>query len=188
MITFGVPTESTSAGTVGLKVTLPTDRPITSARTEPASGWTAKVVRGPLPPPVPVGEGGTVTQAVREIIWTAAPGVRIGPTEFAEFRVSAGPLPSTPGPLVMPATQTYDDGKVVAWTEPPGPPGSPEPEHPPPTVMVVPADSGATPTTNSDGAATWLGGAGLVLGAIGAVLGTVALLRTRRSGAGGPQN
>lgn len=42
------------------------------------------------------GDGEPVTKVVRSVTWTAAPGVRIGPGQFAEFRLSAGPLPSTP--------------------------------------------------------------------------------------------
>ena len=180
VITFRVPTESSTAGTVGLTVTMPTDKPVVSARTEPIPGWTAKVVKAPLAAPVTTPDGGRLTQAVRQITWTAAPGVRIGPTEFAEFRVSAGPLPSTPGPLVMPATQTYSDGKVVRWSDPPGPTGSPEPEHPAPTVQLVADEPAPDGAAGQDAWGRWLGVGGLVLGLIGAVCGTVALVRTRR--------
>lgn len=49
VIAFRVPTESDTAGTVRLQVTLPADRPITSARTEPMPGWTAQVDKATLP-------------------------------------------------------------------------------------------------------------------------------------------
>lgn len=195
VITFRVPTESDTAGTVRLEVTLPTDRPVTSMSTEPIPGWSAQVVKAPLPAPVSTGHGGTVTQAVRTVTWTAAPGTRIGPGQFAEFKVSAGPLPSTPGPLVMLAVQTYDDGSSVSWTEPPGPAGAPEPEHPAPVLEITSAEGGehgghagdeatetASSSSASDDSARWLGGAGLVVGALGIALGAVALARSGRRG------
>src|SRR3712207_2976090 len=51
-LTFRVPTESDTASTVGLRVELPTDTPLTSVRTKPVAGWSAVVERGPLPAPV----------------------------------------------------------------------------------------------------------------------------------------
>lgn len=195
VITFRVPTESDTAGTVKVEVSLPTDRPITSVSTEPVPGWTAQVVKAPLPAPVSTGHGGTVTEAVRTVTWTAAPGTRIAPEQFAEFKVSAGPLPTTPGPLVMPTVQSYDDGTSVSWSEPPAPAGAPEPEHPAPVIEVTPAVGGehgghggaeASPTAASsstaDDSARWLGGAGLVVGAIGVAVGAVALARSGRRG------
>lgn len=187
VITLRVPDESPTAGTVRLQVTLPTDRPITSVRTEPMPGWTAQVQEVPLPAPVPIGEGETATTAVSGVTWTADPGVRIAPGQFAQFRMSAGPLPDAPGQqLVMPATQTYDDGQVVAWADAPPAPGTAEPEHPAPVLTLV-ADTGdaaaGAPTSGaSDDTARWLGGAGLVLGAVGAALGLVAVLRRRPGG------
>lgn len=196
VITFRVPTESDTAGTVRVEVTLPADRPVTSASTEPMPGWTAQVTKAPLPAPVSTGHGGTVTEAVRTVTWTAAPGTRIGPDQFAEFKLSAGPLPSTPGPLVMPTLQTYDDGSSVAWSEPPAPAGAPEPERPAPVLEITPAEDGeragasggddatasAAGPEASDDSARWLGGVGLVLGALGAALGGIALVRSGRRG------
>ena len=39
VVTFRVPDESDTAGTVELEVRLPADHPITSVRTTPGSGW-----------------------------------------------------------------------------------------------------------------------------------------------------
>lgn len=180
VITFRVPNESSSAGTTRLDVTFPADKPISSVRTEPLPGWTARVEKVKLPTPVPAGEGRAVTEAVRSVSWTAQPGTRIGPTEFAQFRVSAGPLPPGPADLVLPAVQTYDNGRKVAWSEPPGPPGAPEPEHPAPTVHLTAADAQAGDPSSTDTTARWLGGAGLIVGLIGLGVGATAVLRGRR--------
>ena len=73
--------------------------------------------------------------------WTADPGTRIGPGEFADFPLSLGPLPEVDR-LVLPAVQTYDDGEVVAWDQPPAADGA-EPERPAPAVTLTPAGGAA---------------------------------------------
>ena len=66
VITFRVPDESDTAGTVKLEVALPTDHPITSVRTTPIPGWTAAVTKTTLNPPVQV-NGNAVTEATTVI-------------------------------------------------------------------------------------------------------------------------
>ena len=176
VVTFRVPTESDTAGTVALRVSLPPEHPITSVRTTPRPGWTATLTRAPLDPPVER-HGRTVTEAVTSVTWTADPGVRIGPGEYADFPLSLGPLPTGTDRLVLPAVQTYDDGEVVAWDQEPGPDGA-EPERPAPVVELV-AAPGATPA-GTDDTARWLGGAGLLVGALGVGVGGGAVLSNRR--------
>lgn len=199
VVAFRVPSELPNAGTVKLEVTLPTDHPIVSARTEPFPGWTAQVVKQPLPTPVER-NGAKITEAVRTVTWTAQPGTRIGPTEFAEFKVSLGRLPDDVDELVLPTVQTYDDNTVVRWDQP-TPPGGEEPEHPAPTLKLTePAGDGhghgshgqaaqvgghtghaAAAPSGTDKTARWLGGAGLLVGALGLGVGVGAVARTRRS-------
>ena len=205
-IAFRVPSESETANTVKLEVTLPSDHPIPSVRTTPMPGWTAVVTKAPLNPPVETDDG-KVTEAVHTITWTAQPGTKLTPTEFADFEVSLGALPDNTDSLVMPAVQTYDDGTVVNWDQTQAP-GAPEPEHPAPTLKLVDGEGGAHdmdmaghgmatsagPGDSSgasggsggvDNTARWLGGIGLVLGALGLGLGAGAVARTRRSGRSG---
>ena len=191
VVTMRVPNESETAGTVELEVSIPADHPITSVRTSPVPGWTATTTSAPLSPPLER-NGRTYTEAVATITWTAQPGVRIDPGEFTEFPISLGPLPTDTDALVLPATQTYDDGEVVAWTEPPNADGS-EPERPAPTVALAPAAgdgpaaAAGPPAGEVDTTARWLGGSGLLLGALGLGLGGGSLLRTRRAApAAGP--
>jgi uncharacterized protein YcnI len=184
-LTFRVPDESPTAGTVTLVVTLPQDHPLTSVSTTPVPGWTASVTQATLPSPVDVG-GATITKAPRTVTWTAERGTEIRPGEYQDFPISVGPLPP-PGRLVLPATQTYSDGTVVRWSEVQEAGGS-EPEHPAPSFTVTSADpdgmGGATsappssvPTT--DETSRWLGGAGLVAGLL--ALAGVATLLVRQS-------
>jgi periplasmic copper chaperone A len=183
VVTFRVPDESDTAGTVKLEVTLPTDHPITSVRTTPIPGWTATVTKATLNPPVQV-DGNAVAEAVRTVTWTAGAGTRINPGEFLDFPLSLGPLPTGVDQLAMPATQTYDNGEVVAWDQPST--DGAEPERPAPVVRLTPAsdatagDGGETPA--ADSTARWMAGAGLLVGALGVGLGAGAVLRNRRSG------
>ncbi len=205
-ITFRVPTEDVTAGTIKLEVKFPTDTPVSSMRTKPVAGWTATVNKVTLDKPVKQGDT-EIKEAVGSVVWTANPGVRIGPSEFGEFELSGGPMPAT-DKLVLPAVQTYDNGKVVSWIEPPSADGK-EPEHPAPVVQLAKADpkggdddmaapaangntqagnTGGTSGTaaassagNTDKTARWLGGIGLVVGALGLGVGAGATLRARRA-------
>jgi periplasmic copper chaperone A len=188
VVALRVPTESDTAGTVALQVTLPTDHPISSVRTTPRPGWTATMTKTALNPPVQV-DGRSVAEAVSTVTWRADPGTRIGPGEFVDFPLSLGPLPTGVDRLVLPAVQTYDDGEVVAWDEPPTADGS-EPEHPAPVITLTAPDAADALTAQAAAAGTdttarWLGGAGLLVGALGLGVGAGAVLRSRRtSGAG----
>jgi uncharacterized protein YcnI len=197
-ITFRVPNEDATAGTVKLEVKFPTDTPIASLSTKAVPGWTASVTRTKLTTPIKTDDA-EISEAVNVVTWTANPGVRIGPGEFAEFEVSGGPMPET-DTLVLPAVQTYDSGKVVSWIDKPA--AGTEPEHPAPTVALAKAPaktdnaanasgqinqpvSNAASTTNTgsgtDNTARWLGGIGLVVGALGVGFGAGAILRGRRA-------
>lgn len=179
VLTFRVPTESDTAATSSVKVTLPG---LNSARTQPIPGWTSTV------------EKDSADLAV-SVTWTANPGAEVGPGQFQQFLLSAGPLPEEET-VSFPATQTYTDGEVVEWNEPMAQDGS-EPELPAPTLTLAAssgeahggthsettetADASSSDTTASDNTARWLAGVGLVLGAVGAGLGIGATIRARRS-------
>ncbi len=189
-IAFRVPNERPDAGTVKIKVLLPLEHPLSSVRTAPMPGWKAQVDKVRLEKPVEV-DGARVTDAAAAITWTAEPGTRIGPDEFQEFEATLGTLPSNTGRLVLPTEQTYDSGEVVKWDTPPPEQGA-EPEHPAPTLTLIPdqaghthAPSGPAPApaaTDSAGdpTARWLGGAGLAVGALGLGVGAGAVLRSRK--------
>ncbi|WP_406268577.1 YcnI family protein [Nocardia sp. NBC_00881] len=174
--TFRVPTESDTASTTALTVTLPN---LKSARTEPIPGWSAKVERN-------------ATAEITAITWTADPGAPgIAPGQFQRFTVSVGPLPKQDS-VTFPAKQTYSDGKVVSWDQPVGP-GGDEPEHPAPSVILAAAkqdaedghqvhsDTAHADEHDTDDTARWLGGVGLALGLLGVALGLGNVIRGRRS-------
>ncbi len=176
IVTFQVPNESgTGAATTALSVTLPD---VASALTETTPGWTAKLDRD------------TASGTVHSVTWTANPNGGIGVNQFALFRISVQ-LPDTET-VSFPATQTYSDGSIVKWDQPPLPGGG-EPEHPAPMLTLTagpvthehhppssaPQHHGGSPEPNSpsDNTARLLAGAALVIGALGICL--VLVLRRR---------
>jgi uncharacterized protein YcnI len=176
IVTFQVPNESNAgAATTALTVSLPN---VASASAETMPGWTARLDRD------------AASGTVRSVTWTAAPNGGIGVDQFALFRISVQ-LPDAAS-VSFPATQTYADGAVVKWDQPPLPGGG-EPEHPAPTLTLAagpgaphghqppsgaPADHAATPSQSksADNTARVLGGAALAVAALGVGL---ALIRRR---------
>lgn len=186
-VTFRVPNERPDAGTTGVRLDLPTDYPVATVKVRTTAGWQPELVKTTLPKPVKTGNV-TVTEAVTTITWTAQPGMRIGPGEFADFAVTLGPMPTATDTFVVNAVQTYDSGEVVNWNQPTPQDGA-EPEHPAPVLTLTDAATGdehaepeAAAASGSDSDdALWLGGAGLALGALAVGLAAGALIRTRRT-------
>jgi len=204
VVALRVPTESESAGTVKVELTLPAEHPIAEALTTPMAGWTAHIGKVAVNPPLRTDDG-TVSQVAHTITWTAQPDKRIEPDQYADFDVSLGPLPTDGDQLVLPVTQTYDDGTVVRWDQPHAA-GAPEPAHPAPTLRLMAAGAGAgaaaggagghgaggSPTAlavgdpggdagaGSDSLARWLGAGGLLFGVIALVIAGGVAGRARR--------
>ncbi|WP_433294563.1 YcnI family protein [Pseudonocardia sp. CA-142604] len=190
VIAFRVPDESDVADTIALSVTMPTDHPITSVSTTPVPGWNATTRTVPLNPPVQA-DGETLTEAVGSVTWTAAPGNRIAPGQYLEFPLLIE-FPTGVSEVILPTSQTYDNGEVVDWNQPPNTDGS-EPERPAPRITLTAAgptvhDQSAAPGSENgpragqtDATARWLGGAGLLLGALGLGVGVGAVLHARRA-------
>ena len=176
IVTFQVPNESDKgAATTALSVILPD---VASAGTETMPGWTSRLDRD------------AASGTVRSVTWTAAPNGGIGVDQFALFRMSVQ-LPDT-DTVSFPATQTYSDGSIVKWDQPPLPGGG-EPEHPVPMLTLAAAPmaphehqpSSGMPANHAgaggqskspDNTARLLGVAALVVGALSICL---VLLRRR---------
>jgi uncharacterized protein YcnI len=200
-LTFRVPTERDDANTTKLEVTFPTDTPIANVRVQPKPGWRYSIERTTLDEPID-NHGEEVAEVVSKITWT---GGEIGPTEFDEFGVSVGPLPTDVDQILFPSLQTYDSGEVVRWIDEPVAEGEEEPESPAPALTLVDEEEGGSSASGSgsggsgseeaaagltvenaateddvDGAST-MGIVGIVVGVVGLLVGGFALVRTRRS-------
>jgi uncharacterized protein YcnI len=190
-VTFSVPNESDAASTVGLRIQLPTDTPLTSVRAQPVPGWTITLTTVALDPPVTSDDGDTIDSAVSVVDYQADAGGGIAPGQFQEFALSGGPFPDV-GQLTFNVVQTYSDGSETAWIEPTVA-GQPEPEHPAPVLSLTSAAAGtdahgSAPTTSSSAAddggnttatiALVLAVLGLLAGLAGLGLGVAARRRT----------
>jgi periplasmic copper chaperone A len=195
-LVFRVPTESATASTVKLAVTLPAATPFAEVSAKSMPGWSVATTETELAKPIMNDDGFNLTKAVSTVTWTAAASHGVAPGEFNEFELSVGPFPKGTGAMTLPVVQTYSDGTVVKWNQP-TPASGKEPEHPAPTLELVssaaapaalaaPGHASAVPVAEtsatargeeSDGLARWLGGVGLATGAAALL---VALLSTRR--------
>ncbi len=140
---FRVPNEETNANVTQVEIDLPTDTPLLGVDVEPLPGWTAKVTQTNLNPPVQTDDG-PVTQAVSQIIWTAAAGAGTAPGQFQEFYVLVQQLPDKANQVTFKALQTYSDGTIVRWIDPVVA-GQPAPDHPTPMLTLTPATDNAQP-------------------------------------------
>jgi uncharacterized protein YcnI len=130
VLTFRVPNEREDAATVKVDVVFPASTPVSGVLVRPVPGWQVR------------SKGSRIT-------WR---GGRIPVGGYQDFDVSVSKVPDQPGPLVFKALQTYSDGKVVRWIET-APEGSPEPEHPAPTVQLTsprPAESASGSSNRAD--------------------------------------
>ena len=177
LVTFEVPNESDKGSpTTEIAITLPG---VESASTDVMPGWTAKLDRDP-------------NGAYRSVTFTAAPNAGIPSGQFELFPISIQ-LPETDS-VSFPVVQTYADGTVVRWDQPPLPNGD-EPEFPVPTLALAagppqPAEHSTAPSESAaparqaqpaakaspDNTARALAGGALLVGAIGV---GVALARRR---------
>jgi periplasmic copper chaperone A len=192
-LTFVVPNESESTGTVKVRVQFPTRPTLPSVRIKRKAGWTADVVKAKVKGPGDTCEC-TITPTVTSITWTAGKGAHIRPGEFDEFEVLVGPLPVRKR-LTFPTVQSFDDGSVERWTAPAS--ADTQPAHPAPTLTLrtppTVDSAAAAPGTPSDGetrggltraalsgAARWAGVTAVVLGlVVMAAAGGLALARRR---------
>ena len=174
-LVFRVPSESDTAGTTKLVVSLPRDRPFSSVGAQVKDGWKVVKTTEKLPAPVKVGDV-TLTEAITTVTWTAAAG-GVPPNDFDEFALSVGRIPEGVDSLDFPAVQTYSDGEVVKW-EQIAKEGAENLEHPAPSLKLTTAITPVAASTDDDGddggadiLARVLGGAGLLLGLVGLGLG-----------------
>jgi uncharacterized protein len=175
-VVFRVPTESDTASTTKLRVTLPADTPFAFVSAQPKPGWKVDVKKAKLDEPIE-SHGTTLSEAVRTVTWSTS-GQGVAPGEFDEFALSLGQFPDVDS-LSFAAEQTYDDGEVVAWDEP-TPEGGEEPEHPAPTLELASSeddDAATAPAKESDdGLARTMSGVAVAA----ALLAIVLALQNRR--------
>lgn len=179
VLTFRVPTESNTASTVKVVVTLPKATPFPSVSVKPHAGWTSSAPKQPLGATVKVGDF-TLTDAVLAVTWTAQTGGGIGPGGFDEFELSVGPFPDDAKEIAFVVDQTYSDGTVEHWNQSQAP-GAEEPENPAPVLQLTGDSAGAgSGSTGTDTTTRAIAVSGLVVALVATALAALALTQSRR--------
>ncbi len=202
-LSFLVPNEAAAARVTQVQIAFPTppNTPIASVAVESKPGWTIRVTRRQVAPPIQTDDG-TVSSIVSIVTWKArTPADAIEPEQFGAFTIQADGLPDDRDEVVFRAIQTYSDGSVERWIEPVTPDG-PEAEHPTPILVLTEPDGGTTATTSptpsgttapstnrttiiatstEDNSARALAVVAIVLGAVALILATGALMKKRRA-------
>ena len=177
---FRVPTESETASTTSITVTLPQKSPLASVSSQPKPGWSVKLTKVKHDKPVKVGDF-ELTETISAVTWTAT-GDGIKPGEFDEFALSVGPLPDAKD-VTFTVAQTYSDKTVANWDQIAE--GDKEPEHPAPSLELAaatddghgsatadsPKSASAAGANNGDGATWGIAIAALALAAVALALG-----------------
>lgn len=122
-----VPNERDDAATTKVEVQLPDG--FASLSYAPVPGWRVTVQRAKLATPIQT-EDGEVTEAVRQITWTAQGDGGIEPGQFIDFPISVK-IPEGEDELTFKALQTYEGGEVVRWI------GAPDSDKPAPVLTVT---------------------------------------------------
>jgi len=151
LLSFRVPDESPTASTVKVSIDLPIDTPVANVWARAIPGWTATTSTKKLDAPVKIGDF-NVDTVPATVTWTAESGNGIGPGEFQIFEIVADPLPDVPV-MTFVAHQTYSDGSVVDWNEPPAANGE-EAEHPSPEIELAAATDGMDATATPEASAS----------------------------------
>ncbi|MFA9431640.1 YcnI family protein [Egicoccus sp. AB-alg2] len=112
-VSLRVPHGCGDAATTELAVQMPAG--VQSATPEQVPGWTVRTVVGELDEPYDA-HGETVTEGVREVVWTAEAGAELPSDQYREFGLSLRVGGEDGETLYFPTVQTCTEGET-AWVE-----------------------------------------------------------------------
>ncbi len=134
-LAFLVTEDRPGAYTTQIELDAPEATPIAEIYPMSADDWAPRIATRQLSQPVEMIHGTTTTEVVSSITWLRVTGPPADPTKSAELRVSLGPMPTTET-VSFAVVQTYSDGTVVRWADPPASDGT-KPAHPAPLVTLL---------------------------------------------------
>ncbi|WP_435585950.1 DUF1775 domain-containing protein [Micromonospora aurantiaca (nom. illeg.)] len=123
-----VPEDRAGSRTSRIELRMPANAPIGEVYPLSVPDWAPSITTRTLDQPVQGIHAPELNQVTDAVTWIRVPGTT-GP---ARLSLGMGPMPAT-DLLTFSVIQTYADGTVVRWTDPPG--GA----HPAPTVNLLPA-------------------------------------------------
>jgi len=186
LLQFTVPHGCEESPTTRIRVQVPENVPTATPQTNPF--WELETKQGPKEEVELFGE--TITEGVREVIWTRNEPL---PAHYLDtlglqVRLPAGEEET----IYFPVVQECEQGET-RWIQEPGPGETSEDlEEPAPAVTLTAASAGghgdtaptgeaeATDDDDDDGAPMGLAIAGVVLGGLGLAAGGASLIRSRR--------
>ncbi len=142
-----LPEERAGSRTSRIELRMPVDAPIGEVYPLSVPDWAPTITTRTLDQPVAGIHSSELNQVTDAVTWIRVPGT----TRPARLSLGMGPMPATDR-LTFTVIQTYTDGTVVRWADPPG--GA----HPAPTVTLLPPLAGAA--VHGDPAAEPAGHAG----------------------------
>jgi uncharacterized protein YcnI len=131
-LTFRVPHGCDGAATHTFKVQIPEG--VLNVKPMPKAGWQLRTVKAKLEKPIAGDHGASVTEAVREVIWS---GGNLPDDQYDEF-VLRGAMPTKTGTLYIPAVQECEKA-AERWIEIPADgQSSGDLKMPAPRLLIVP--------------------------------------------------
>ena len=109
-LVFRVPHGCQGSAMTTFKVQIPEG--VTNVKPQPKAGWQLATVKAKLDKPIVGEHGATITEVVREVVWS---GGRL-PDDFYDEFVLRGALPGKAGMIYLPAVQECEKG-VERWIE-----------------------------------------------------------------------
>ncbi len=134
-LAFQVPEERPGAYTTQVELVAPETTPIGEVYPLSMNDWAPKITTRKLDRPVELIHGTTTTDIVSSITWVRVTGAPAAPAPPTKLTVALGPMPEVDR-ILFTIVQTYSDGTVVRWADPPAD-GGPQPAHPAPVLTLV---------------------------------------------------
>jgi uncharacterized protein YcnI len=144
IISVRVPNEEDNATTTRVEIDFPISAPMLNMLVEPMPGWTSQVTQTTLPKPITTDDG-SFSSVVTKVVWS---GGNIPVGDYQDFNLDVSTLPTVPSVEVK-AIQTYSNGDIVRWIDPPAAAGQPMPDHPAPTLALAPATGDSAPAASA---------------------------------------
>ncbi|WP_200209967.1 DUF1775 domain-containing protein [Micromonospora coerulea] len=123
-----LPEERAGSRTSRIELRMPADAPVGEVYPLSVPGWAPRITTRTLDRPVAGIHAPELNQVTEAVTWIRMPDATTGP---ARLSLGMGPMPATDR-LTFQLVQTYADGTVVRWADPPG--GA----RPAPTVALLP--------------------------------------------------
>jgi uncharacterized protein YcnI len=131
-VTFRVPHGCEGSPMTTFKVRIPDG--VTNVKPQPKAGWQLTTVKAKLDKPLAGDHGASITEVVREVIWS---GGRLLDEHYDEFMLR-GAMPAMAGTVYFPAVQECEKG-VERWIEIPADgKTSDDYKMPAPRLQIVP--------------------------------------------------